>query len=132
MPWEGDGDAVASAVEAFCGFRDAREDRTELAIHWKDDDAAFAAMFDGGPVAYPWSIFAPDVRANGRIPCVSRPLPHRPRLRVPGRVRVRHGGEAVTFGDSTSVRSGQLHLALATLPQKVFLPAVQSSNLKSR
>jgi hypothetical protein len=69
---------------------------------------------------------------RGRIPCVSRPLPHRPRLRVPGRVRVRHGGEAVTFGDSIPARSGQLHLALATLPQKVFLPAVQSSNLKSR
>jgi SAM-dependent methyltransferase len=55
--------AFAAALEA-AGFRDAREDRAELAIHWRDDDDACAAMFDGGPVAYPWSLFAPDVRAK--------------------------------------------------------------------
>jgi SAM-dependent methyltransferase len=53
----------AAALEA-AGFRDAHEDRTELTIKWKDDDDACAAMFDGGPVAYPWSLFAPDVRAK--------------------------------------------------------------------
>jgi SAM-dependent methyltransferase len=55
--------AFGAALEA-AGFRDVREERTELAIQWKDDDEACAAMFDGGPAAYPWSLFAPDVRAQ--------------------------------------------------------------------
>jgi SAM-dependent methyltransferase len=55
--------SFAAALET-AGFCDAREDRIELTIHWKDDDAACAAMFDGGPVAYPWSLFAPNVRAQ--------------------------------------------------------------------
>jgi len=55
--------AFAAALEA-AGFRDAHEERTALEILWKDDDAACAAMFDGGPAAYPWSVFAPDVRAK--------------------------------------------------------------------
>jgi ubiquinone/menaquinone biosynthesis C-methylase UbiE len=55
--------AFAAALEG-AGFRDPREDRTELTIRWEDDDDACAAMFEGGPVAYPWSLFAPDVRAQ--------------------------------------------------------------------
>jgi SAM-dependent methyltransferase len=55
--------AFTAALEA-AGFRDVREEHAELSIHWKDDDEACAAMFDGGPVAYPWSFFAPEVRAK--------------------------------------------------------------------
>ncbi len=58
---------VPHALEAAfeeAGFRDVREEREALAIHWKDDDEACAAMFDGGPAAYPWSLFAPEVRAK--------------------------------------------------------------------
>ncbi len=55
--------AFGAALEG-AGFRDVREERVELSIHWKDDDEACAAMFDGGPAAYPWSLFTPDVRAK--------------------------------------------------------------------
>jgi hypothetical protein len=55
--------AFAASLQA-AGFEGAREERSELALHWTDEADAAAAMFEGGPVAYPYSLFSPEIQAN--------------------------------------------------------------------
>jgi hypothetical protein len=45
-------------------MRDIHEERSEVTLRWTDDKDACAAMFDGGPVAFPYSMFTPDVKAK--------------------------------------------------------------------
>lgn len=53
--------AFALALERE-GFVDAREERVEVILRYRDDDEACAAVFDGGPGALPFSVFPDDVR----------------------------------------------------------------------
>jgi SAM-dependent methyltransferase len=53
--------AFASALEQ-AGFVDAQEERVDVTIVWRDPEEACAAMFDGGPGAYPYSMFPDDIR----------------------------------------------------------------------
>jgi ubiquinone/menaquinone biosynthesis C-methylase UbiE len=55
--------AFASSLEA-AGFTDARVERVDVTLHWKSDAAACAAMFDGGPAAYPYSLFDDATKAK--------------------------------------------------------------------
>ncbi len=57
----GEPGALTSALQSV-GMHDVREEHKEVTLHWKDDDDACAAMFDGGPVAYPYSLFSPEVK----------------------------------------------------------------------
>jgi len=59
----GEPGALGAALEGV-GLRDVREERSEVTLHWTDDDDACAAMFDGGPVAYPYSLFSPEIKAQ--------------------------------------------------------------------
>lgn len=59
----GEPGGFGAALEGV-GLRDVREERTEVTLHWKDADDACAAMFDGGPVAYPYSLFSPVIKAQ--------------------------------------------------------------------
>ena len=57
----GEPGALNAALEGV-GLRDGCEERREVTLLWKDDDDACAAMFDGGPVAYPYSLFSPEIK----------------------------------------------------------------------
>ena len=48
--------AFARALER-AGFSQAREERVETVLHWRDRDEACAAAFDGGAGALPFSMF---------------------------------------------------------------------------
>lgn len=53
--------AGVSALQS-AGFVDAREERVEMTLHWRDAEEACAAVFDGGAGALPFSMFPDDVR----------------------------------------------------------------------
>jgi SAM-dependent methyltransferase len=53
--------AFAAAL-ARAGFVDAREERVDVVLRWASQDEACAAVFDGGPGAFPFSMFPDDVR----------------------------------------------------------------------
>lgn len=53
--------AFASALEQ-AGFVDAQEVRVNTIISWRNREEACAAIFDGGPGAYPYSMFPEEVR----------------------------------------------------------------------
>ncbi len=55
--------AFAADLE-HAGLHEAREERIELVLRWKTDEEACAAMFDGGPAAYPYSMFPPELRSK--------------------------------------------------------------------
>jgi len=59
----GEPGALGVALENV-GLRDVHEERSEVTLRWTDDDDACAAMFDGGPVAYPYSLFSPEIKAQ--------------------------------------------------------------------
>ena len=44
------------------GFTDGREERVPITLHWDNDLDACRAMFDGGPAAYPYSLFPDEVK----------------------------------------------------------------------
>lgn len=44
------------------GFVDAREERVDVTLRWRDREEACAAVFDGGPGALPFSMFPEDVK----------------------------------------------------------------------
>jgi len=53
--------AFAQALER-AGFVDAREERVEVVLRWRDHVDACAAVFDGGPGALPFAMFPEDVK----------------------------------------------------------------------
>jgi len=53
--------AFAAALER-AGFVDAREERVNVVLRWATEEEACAAIFDGGPGAFPFSIFPDEVR----------------------------------------------------------------------
>src|SRR5262249_10101880 len=48
--------AFSRALER-AGFSQAREERVEMVLRWRDRDEACAAVYDGGPGALPFSMF---------------------------------------------------------------------------
>lgn len=68
--------AGVAALES-AGFVDAREERVEMTLHWRNEEEACAAVFDGGPGALPFSMFPDDVRREVSAAFVATLLPHR-------------------------------------------------------
>jgi ubiquinone/menaquinone biosynthesis C-methylase UbiE len=53
--------AFASALDQ-AGFVNAHEERVNVTLVWRNREEACAAIFDGGPGAFPYSMFSDDVR----------------------------------------------------------------------
>lgn len=68
--------AFAQALERT-GFIDAREERVEATLRWRDGAEACTAMFDGGPGALPFSMFSEEVRQEVRDEFVASIEPYR-------------------------------------------------------
>jgi SAM-dependent methyltransferase len=68
--------AFAAALER-AGLVEAREERVDVTLRWRDRDEACAAMFDGGPGALPFSMFTEEMRRAVRDEFVASIEPYR-------------------------------------------------------
>ena len=68
--------AFAAALER-AGLVDAREERVELTLRWRDRDEACTAIFDGGPGALPFSMFTEEIRRQVRDEFIASIEPYR-------------------------------------------------------
>jgi SAM-dependent methyltransferase len=68
--------AFVAALER-AGLVDAREERVELTLRWRDRDQACTAIFDGGPGALPFSMFTEEIRREVRDQFIASIEPYR-------------------------------------------------------